>query len=202
MTITPDELRNVMFRESLRGYHRAEVDAVCERAAETIEHLEHQVRVLRTGGALVEPVESVRIVRTGGRGPVQVDDDTIQRTLILAQRAADQAVNDARERAAKLTAESEAKAHSLVAEAQATARHIGEQERCRIEAEVERLHAARASLSTDVEALERFTTEFRARIRRAIEGELNRLDDPATVDAPPPARSTDENGDELVETRT
>ena len=47
MDITPQELRDIEIRESFRGYHRDDVDDLLERAASTIEHLEHQIRVLQ-----------------------------------------------------------------------------------------------------------------------------------------------------------
>ena len=47
MDVTPQELRDIDIRESFRGYHRDEVDELLERAAGTIEHLEHQIRILQ-----------------------------------------------------------------------------------------------------------------------------------------------------------
>ncbi|MBM3661223.1 MAG: DivIVA domain-containing protein, partial [Actinobacteria bacterium] len=47
MDVTPQELRDIEIRESFRGYHRDVVDELLERAAATIEHLEHQIRILQ-----------------------------------------------------------------------------------------------------------------------------------------------------------
>ena len=155
MDVTPQELRDIEIRESFRGYHRDDVDELLERAAATIEHLEHQIRILQerlASGprrpARVRPAPAPRRpgTRAGSRtgaAPVPVprgpDGDVIQRTLILAQRAADEAVAEAQARAAQVTGEAEAKAQAMVAEAESTARRIAETERRRIETEIAQL---------------------------------------------------------------
>ena len=185
MDVTPQELRDIEIRESFRGYHRDDVDELLERAAATIEHLEHQIRILQerlaSGPAPAARREPERApvpapVPTPAAAPVPVpDSDVIQRTLILAQRAADEAVAEAQAKAAQLTGDAEAKAQAMVAEAETTARRIAETERRRIEAEIAQLATTRDALSADVDALEVFATEYRDRIRRAIEAELLHL---------------------------
>jgi cell division septum initiation protein DivIVA len=116
------------------------------------------------------------------------DSDVIQRTLILAQKAADEAVAEAQAKASQLTAESEAKAAALVSEAESTARRIAESERRRIEAEITQLGTTRDALLEDVDALERFSAEYRDRIRLAIEAELLHLSASNASAEPPPPR--------------
>src|SRR6516165_10129661 len=115
MDVTPQELRGSEIKEAFRGYHRDEVDDLLERAAVTIESLDHQIEELSA-----RPAESQL-------GQVSREDaDTIQRTLLLAQRAADDAIAEAQARARQITDESEAKAAALVGEAESTARRIAE----------------------------------------------------------------------------
>jgi DivIVA domain-containing protein len=173
MDVTPQELRGSEIKEAWRGYHRDEVDDLLERAAVTIESLSQQ---LATAGArpAAEP------------GAVQVnrdDAEMLQRTLLLAQRAADDAVNDAQAQARKLIEESEARAQTLVSEAEATARRIAESERRRLESEVQELAARRDALRADADALEEYASAYRDRLRSAIEADLDRLGTGA-VDAP------------------
>jgi len=192
MDVTPQELRDIDIRESFRGYHRDEVDELLERAAGTIEHLEHQIRILqerlasgpapqRAPQPAPQPAQQAPSPAPAPAPapvvtPVPVpDSDVIQRTLILAQKAADEAVAEAQAKASQLTAESEAKAAALVSEAESTARRIAESERRRIEAEIAQLGATRDALVEDVDALERFSAEYRDRIRLAIEAELLHL---------------------------
>src|SRR5690348_7014357 len=135
MDVTPQELRDTEIREAWRGYHRDDVDELLERAAATIEHLQEQMRAaqqrIQAGGpAAVQaapqpaPQPVVQAPPQPAPQPAPVperipipDTDVIQRTLILAQKAADEAVADAQARARQLIDESEAKAQSLVSEA-------------------------------------------------------------------------------------
>jgi DivIVA domain-containing protein len=190
--ITPDELRNVEIRESFRGYHRSEVDALCERAAETIE------RLLRQRALLEERLESSLESRRaeGGRAPQAAtyevspetarEIDVIQRTLAMAQRAADETLADAEARALALTGEAEARAQALVSDAESEARRIADVEQRRVAAELAELGSRRDVLSADVGMLERFATDYRERIRIAIDAELERLDVSAVAAVEPP----------------
>ncbi len=99
----------------------------------------------------------------------------LQRTLLLAQRAADDAVNEAQARAKQMLEESETKAQALVSDAEATARRIAEGERRRLEAELLDLSARREQLRSDADALEAYVANYRDRIRAAIEDDLTKL---------------------------
>src|SRR3954468_19264703 len=138
MDVTPQELRGSEIKEAFRGYHRDEVDDLLERAAVTIENL---------GRQLTE--QPARPTPGATDGPPQVsrdDAETIQRTLLLAQRAADDAVNEAQARARGIVEDSEAKAQALVGDAEATARRLHEAERRHLEGEVAELTARRDRL--------------------------------------------------------
>src|SRR5215470_18488768 len=119
MDVTPQELRGTEIKEAFRGYHRDEVDDLLERAAVTIENLSRQLQDTATRAPVDAPLAQVS----------RDDPETIQRTLLLAQRAADDAVAEAQTRARQILDESEAKAQTLVGEAEATARRIHESER-------------------------------------------------------------------------
>jgi DivIVA domain-containing protein len=198
MDVTPQELRDTEIREAWRGYHRDDVDELLERAAATIERLQDQIRALQQriqAGApaavqaapqpqpapIAAPPQPVPLPAPQPERVPIPDTDVIQRTLILAQKAADEAVADAQARAKQMVDESEAKAASLVAEAESAARRIAESERKRIEAEIQQLYATRESLTSDVDALERFEHEYRERIRQAIEIELEQLTSTGTT---------------------
>ena len=183
MDVTPQELRDVEIREAWRGYHRDDVDELLERAAATIEHLQDEVRQekLRAAQAPTPPPARTPAVTpppVPERRP-SVDTDVIQRTLVLAQKAADEAVAEARSRAQQMLTESEAKAQALVSEAEANARRIADTERRRLEEEIGQLTSARDTLNADVDALERFETEYKERLREAIRAELEVLESAA-----------------------
>jgi cell division septum initiation protein DivIVA len=165
MDVSPRELRDTDIREGFRGYHRDDVDELLERAASTIEGLSERVR------QLTERLSSAE----GGAGSTRETEDMLQRTLILAQKTADEAIAEAQERSRTLLEESEVKARSLVSDAEASARRIADSERQRLESEVLELASRRDSLSADVDALEKYESEYRSRLRKAIETELDSL---------------------------
>jgi vacuolar-type H+-ATPase subunit H len=104
--------------------------------------------------------------------------ETISRTLLLAQHTADTTVAEAREEAERLRAQAAAEAanqiessremaESMLAETRVEARRVGEEERAEIEGEVNSLLARRDFLESDVDHLERFLVDQRARLREA-----------------------------------
>lgn len=169
MDVTPQELRSSEIKDSWRGYDRDEVDDLLERAAVTIESLTQRLQEIPSRPAPAAPAAEVPL-------PSSRDDaDMLQRTLLLAQRAADDAVNDAQARARQMLEESEAKAQALVSDAEATARRIAEGERRRLEAEILELSARREQLRADADALDAYATGYRDRLRAAIESDLANL---------------------------
>ena len=188
MDVTPRELRDTDIREGFRGYHRDDVDELLERAAATIEGLQERVRQLTEKLAQAE-------ARPPGE-PATETDDILKRTLVLAQKAADDAVADAQSRARQLLEESEAKSRRIIDQAEATARRIHESERARLEAEVIDLGSRREALSKDVDSLEKFEREYRTRLRAAVEAELSTLGTFSTDMGPRP-----ETHDVVVPTR-
>jgi cell division initiation protein len=165
MDVTPRELRDTDIREGFRGYHRDDVDELLERAASTLEGLTERVR------QLTERLSSAE----GSAGKSRETEETLQRTLVLAQKTADEAIADAKERSRTMVEEAEAKSRDLVSEAEGTARRIAENERQRLETEILDLSSRREALNADVEALEKYEREYRSRLRKAIEAELDSL---------------------------
>jgi DivIVA domain-containing protein len=182
MDVTPQELRGSEIKDSWRGYDRDEVDDLLERAAVTIEGLAQRLQDASSNrpAAAAAPAEMPL--------PSSRDDaDMLQRTLLLAQRAADDAVNEAQARARQIVDESEAKAQALVSDAEATARRIAEGERRRLEAEIEQLGAQREMLRADADALDKYASGYRERLRAAIEADLANLGREVDPPSPRPA---------------
>jgi cell division septum initiation protein DivIVA len=177
MDVTPRELREIDIRETLRGYHREDVEELLERSAATIEALHERVRQLS------EQVKSAE----GQTGQSKETEDMLHRTLLLAQRAADEAIAEAQIKARQTTEEAEARASATVVEAETTARRQAELERRRLESEILDLGARREALLADVESLETFEQDYRARLRRSVESDLELLATQApSVPAPRP----------------
>ena len=169
MDISPRELRDTDIKEGFRGYHRDDVDELLERAASTIEGLSQRMQQLTDRVAQVE--SSAEGASTRNRDV----EETLQRTLILAQRTADEAIADAQQRARQLLEESEAKARTLVTEAEESARRMVDDEKRRLEADVRDLGGRRDKLKADVDALEKFESEYRDRLRSSLQADLDAL---------------------------
>jgi len=175
MDVTPRELRDLDIREKFRGYDPNEVDDLLERAAARIEGLESQVRDL-TSRAQAGDAEA---------GKTRETEEMLHRTLLLAQRAADEAVAEAQAKARQTLDDAESKSRTMVSEAEANARRQAETERRRLETEVLEYGAKREALAADVEALEQFERDYRARLRQAVEHDLEMLSNKGSV-APSP----------------
>jgi DivIVA domain-containing protein len=165
MEITPRELRDVEIRESFRGYSRDEVNELLERAAATIDAANERMQQLseRISAAQSET------------GHTRETEDILHRTLLLAQRAADEAVGEATAKSRQMLDDAEMQSRRLIADAEADARRRGETERRRLEEEVIDLAGRRDALLADVEALTRFETDYRDRMARALEADLTAL---------------------------
>src|SRR5687767_10435120 len=94
-SITADSVKAVQFREKLRGYHPDDVDAFVAAVAVAVEQLEQRARVAESQAAELES----RSTATNDA------EDSLRRTLVLAQRTADLAIQEAREEAARVLAE-------------------------------------------------------------------------------------------------
>jgi cell division septum initiation protein DivIVA len=165
MEITARELRDLEIAEAWRGYNRDVVNDLLERAAATIETTNERVREMsdRLGQVQVE----------AGRG--RETEDILHRTLLLAQRAADEAVAEAQQKARQMVEEAELQSRKTLAEAENESRRRGEAERIRLEQEVLELAERRDALLSDVEALTRFEAEYRDRMVHALDADLAAL---------------------------
>ncbi|HEY5171939.1 MAG TPA: DivIVA domain-containing protein, partial [Acidimicrobiia bacterium] len=163
MEITARELRDIEIHSEIRGYSRDEVNDLLERAAASIDAANQRVTQLQ------ERLTSAQ----GESGRTHETEDILHRTLLLAQRAADEAVAEATAKSRQMLDEAEMSSRRLVADAEAEARRRGESERRRLEQEVVELAGRRDTLLADVEAMTRFEAEYRERLVRALESDLS-----------------------------
>jgi DivIVA domain-containing protein len=177
-----DSLRTVEFRETLKGYHRDDVDEYLEKAAVEAEGLQEQLR--QNGERLRQAAERISQLEAELERkpePERVEpaapDDTLQRTLLLAQKFVDETKADSEAQAARVIAEADAKARLLTDEAQAQASKIATESEERLRGEIERLEGARSNLSHEVESMSRHLESERQRLRNALGDILKWVDD-------------------------
>jgi cell division initiation protein len=104
-------------------------------------------------------------------------DETLQRTLILAQKFVDQLKRESESEAAATVAQAEAKARATVAEAEQTAKTLEYESQRQVREEVARLEANRNELATDVESMARHLESERNRLREALSEILSWVDE-------------------------
>lgn len=180
MDVSPETIREVEFREKLRGYSQDEVDEFLERVAAGVEILQERLRQA-TERALRAETQAKDAKEAGG------DDETLRRTLVLAQRTADLAVQEAREQAARIIEAAEGQASTIAAEAYEKARAMAEEAQSQVWADVGRLEAAREQLRQDVGALARYLESERARAQEAFNEAATRVAHMVHTMAAPPA---------------
>jgi cell division initiation protein len=151
VAISSKEVREVEFRERMRGYHQEDVDEFLEQVARGIEVLEEQLREAQARVAsLSQGAAMPSQAPQAATRPIEAPDDTIQRTLLLAQRTADQVIADANDQAGALMSEAREQSQRLIQEARAQADALLEEKSRLIASEVEALEARRADLLREV----------------------------------------------------
>lgn len=174
MEVGSRALREVEFRQQLRGYHQDDVDKFLEEVAAGIEVLQDQVRQANERAARAE----AGLHRAGGPPRDEdLDEDAVRRTLVLAQRTAGMAIREAKEEASRMVAEAEARARELIAAAEEAADRRIAEARNELRSEVTRLTAARAELAGQVAALQDQVEEGRRRARDSLERALSLIDE-------------------------
>jgi DivIVA domain-containing protein len=165
-----DSLRTVEFRQTLRGYHIDDVDEYLEKVAVEAEALQEQLRQsterLRQAAERVAGLEQQ--VQNGSQAQPVVSDDSLQRTLLLAQRFVDQTQAEAEAQARQLVSEAEERAQTMVRGAEERTRIMTEEAERGLREEVTRLEGIRNQLAADVETIARHLEGERSRLRGAL----------------------------------
>jgi DivIVA domain-containing protein len=182
MELTAKAIREVEFREKLRGYHPEDVDAFVEEIAVGIEALQQRLRDGDHSG-FSGSMGTAAPPPTDGGAPIS--EDTLRRTLLMAQRTADLVLSDAQESAAGIISQARSEADALLAESNAQARRIAEETERHakaaqhdVVADLARMETVREHLSEEIATLGEYLDTQRARIREALLEQLHVLDGP------------------------
>ncbi|MFZ4718436.1 MAG: DivIVA domain-containing protein [Ilumatobacteraceae bacterium] len=183
MEMTPQAVRSTGFKLVKRGYDPEEVDAFKEQVAGAVEYAQNQATAMeaRARAAVAKLQEVSQQVQSGAAAAPAApagDTEVISRTLLLAQRTADQTVaearteadgilTDAREEAGRVLDGARTMAAKAVDDARFEARRAVDDERVKAENEVQALLARRDFLLSDVDHLEQYIQAQRERLRDA-----------------------------------
>jgi DivIVA domain-containing protein len=190
MELSPQAVRSAQFKTARKGLDPTEVRAYLSSVADELERAQNQSTAMearaRAAVARMQELSEQQAAAPPSEAPVPSADEaeTISRTLLLAQRTADQTLAGARQESERLVAEanqeatrtiegSRETAARLLEEARVEAREVGKEERIALAAEVNALMARRDFLESDVEHLEQFLVAQRSRLREAADAILD-----------------------------
>ncbi len=190
MEISGRILREVEFRDRLRGYDTDEVDEFLEKIAVAVDELVAELDAARE--KLARPTEPA------------LDDESLRRTLVLAQRTADLAVREAREEATALVEDARLEAGALTAEARDEALRLRTEAEQDAHAKIAALEGRRDELEQEIEKLTRFAAAERGRLVAALTAALESLGGMAALEREKPTREArrplpaDETAEEMA----
>jgi len=197
MDLTPQVLKDVEFRQKVRGYDPDEVDAFLEQVGTAIGQLQARLQAALQQSGSQPPSEP---------GRLHDPDGALQRVLLAAQETADKVVYDAESEATTMVREAEQKSSAMIAEADAhsekvlaaaatEARRALEEARQPLLAEIEDLRSDRERLNGEVVALERYLEGERTDVVATLERIQRIMADPTSLRMDEPPVSDDGPGD-------
>lgn len=182
MPLTPEDVRNRRFKTAFRGYDETEVDTFLDEVEVELTRLQGEQDDLRKRLQAAQSAPPPQPVASEA-------EEMLRRTLVLAQRTADETVANAQQEAERVTTDARTQAAAMVQQAQ--------EQVATATADLER---RRQALEQHIEGLRAFEREYRTRLKAYLESQLRDLegrgqppsDTPAvtvpgvTVPAPPP----------------
>jgi DivIVA domain-containing protein len=168
MALTPEDVQSRRFKTSFRGYDEEEVDSFLDEVEVELTRLHGESDALR------QRLEAA--VAAPPPQPVTSEaEEMLRRTLLLAQRTADETVAGA-----------QAEAERLVTDAQATALAMVQQAEQQAATSISDLERRRQALEQHIDGLRAFEREYRTRLKAYLEAQLRDLEG-RTQGAPPAA---------------
>ncbi len=172
MEISGKVLREVEFRDRLRGYDTDEVDEFLEKVAVAVDEMHAELSRL----AEREPVAADRRNELPSS-----DEESLRRMLVLAQRTADLAVGEAREEAERLLAEARSQSDAMLAQAQEAVRRMREDAEKEVNERVGRLESEHERLEGGIRSLSSLLEREKARLTEGLTAALRFVDDTLAV---------------------
>ena len=177
--------QDIAFNERFRGYDVAEVDAYIDRVAKAAALVQGRIAELQRRAEAAE----AHTAGSSGADPVEAGEESLTKMLLLAQRTADAAIDEAQAEAAEIrrqaddhaslvVAEAETDRRRMLAEAEAAVEESVRTERERVVAEVAELERYRAFLTDDIAILEQHLEQARNALGVSAAALQHLLDDP------------------------
>jgi DivIVA domain-containing protein len=172
--LTPLDIQHKEFTKAMRGYAMHEVDTFLDQVTEEFTRLQDEVTRLREqapgqpGGvpaqaAAPPPTPAAPAPQQAAAPPSdpRAGEEAIARALVMAQRMADQTVEEAKVKAKAMVSEAEARAKNVTEQAQLRAREVTEAAQMRAREVTETAQARARELTEGLE------TRYKERIQSA-----------------------------------
>ena len=184
--LTPLDIQHKEFTKAMRGYAMHEVDTFLDQVTEEFTRMQDEIARLREQASSAAPPQPVpvQVQQAPPPPPPQPQpvaaearsaaggEEAIARALVMAQRMADQTVEEAKVKAKSMVAEAEARAKNMTEQAQMRAREVTEaaQMRAREVTEAAQMRAREVTEAAQARArelTEGLETRYKERIQSA-----------------------------------
>ncbi len=196
MTLTPQSVREKQFTPTRfkTGYDEDEVDAFLDEVEAELARLHEENESLRRAlaagpaadpavvpvsapeGPPPAPLRELDISTPGTPGQAELEE-MLRRTLLLAQRTADEAVAEARTEAARTVGQAREDAAATLAAARDSAQQEERETTDRLAAHLAAHEERRRWLQAEVEQLRAFERDYRTRLRAYLQMQLRELEE-------------------------
>ena len=185
--LTPLDIQHKEFTKAMRGYAMHEVDTFLDQVTEEFTRMQDEIARLREQASSAAPPQPAPVqvqapppppqpapqpVAAEPRGGGAGGEEAIARALVMAQRMADQTVEEAKVKAKSMVAEAEARSKNMTEQAQMRAREVTEaaQMRAREVTEAAQMRAREVTEAAQARArelTEGLETRYKERIQSA-----------------------------------
>jgi DivIVA domain-containing protein len=179
--LTPLDIQHKEFTKAMRGYAMHEVDTFLDQVTEEFTRMQDEIARLRDHASSAGPPQPAPVQQAPAPPPppqpVAAEaraggEEAIARALVMAQRMADQTVEEAKVKAKSMVAEAEARAKNMTEQAQMRAREVTEaaQMRAREVTEAAQMRAREVTEAAQARArelTEGLETRYKERIQSA-----------------------------------
>ncbi|MDQ4095483.1 MAG: DivIVA domain-containing protein [Actinomycetota bacterium] len=177
MDVTPKEINEKQFRDAWRGYNQEEVDDFLDKVAEAVDNTQRENQALRARNLELEQALST----------TREAEEMLKKTLVTAQRAAEEAISKAKAKAKQLVDEAEKRASGANEEARRIIEEA-ESNAKRKTLDIERMSQnRRQELDAAIARLSAYQSELQAKLKTFLEEQQRSLD--ALIETEPPSAS-------------
>jgi cell division initiation protein len=172
MEISGKVLREVEFRDRLRGYDTDEVDEFLEKVAVAVDDMHAELARLAARG----PQPASHRDDTSSS-----EEESIRKMLVLAQRTADLAVSEARDEADRLLAEARSQSEAMLLQAQEAVRRMREDAEREVSERIGRLEGEHERLEGGIRSLASLLESEKARLTEGLAAALRFVDETLSI---------------------